>query len=124
MASTSFELFKSNVCHRVKDIGDLRFICETLKSGKIRQFFDEKQYAQSLYLLAMVDYLCRENDLLICSDYRDIRRTRLDKPIYPQSVLAMSYFAGNDDAKKESWEDAIPEFKHFNIVEGEIRDVM
>lgn len=96
MDSTSFELFKSNVSHRVKDIGDFKFIYETLKSGVIRQLFDNKQYAQSFYLLAMVDYFSRENDMPICSDYRDIRRMHLDKPIYSQSVLALSYFAGND----------------------------
>ena len=52
----SFELFKSNICHRIKDSGDIAFIIETLKSNKIRQYYDKKQYPQAFYLLAVVDY--------------------------------------------------------------------
>ena len=69
-----FELFKSNVCHRVKDCGDIPFIVETLKSDEIRSYYNQKQYPQAFYLLAMVDYLSRENDLPLCSAYSD-RRT-------------------------------------------------
>lgn len=57
MAQDSFELFKSNICHRVKDQGDIPFIIDILKSGEIRTRFNKKEYAQALYLLAMVDYL-------------------------------------------------------------------
>lgn len=33
---SSFELFKSNVCHRLKELGDVGFIIETLESDSIR----------------------------------------------------------------------------------------
>ena len=39
----SFELFKSNICHRIKDSGDITFIIETLKSNEIRRYYDKKQ---------------------------------------------------------------------------------
>ena len=33
----SFDLYKSSVCHRVKDEGDIPFIIEVLESGEIRR---------------------------------------------------------------------------------------
>ena len=38
-STISFELFKSNICHRIKDSGDIAFIIETLKSNEIRQYY-------------------------------------------------------------------------------------
>ena len=60
-----FELFKSNVCHMVKNMGDLAFIKGLLESKEIRRYYDNKWYPESFYLLAMLDYLCRENNLSI-----------------------------------------------------------
>ncbi len=119
-----FELFKSNVCHRVKDCGDIPFIVETLKSDAIRSYYNRKQYPQAFYLLAMVDYLSRENDLPLCSAYNDIRKQKLAKPIYPQSVIAMAKVMEDDSLMEDSLEKAIPEFKNFNIAENEVRYVI
>ena len=69
----SFELFKSNVCHRLKEQGDIDFLIETLKEDMIRQYYDKKWYPESFYLLAMVDYISRENNVPICNDYDDLR---------------------------------------------------
>ena len=46
----SFELFKSNVCHRLKEQGDIDFLIETLKEDMIRQYYDKKWYPESFYL--------------------------------------------------------------------------
>jgi plasmid maintenance system antidote protein VapI len=119
----SFDVYKSNVCHMVKDMGDMDFIIEVLESDKIRKLYKRQWYRESLYLLAMLDYLSRENDLPVCEEYGDIRATRLSEPIYPSSVIAMSELAQSDQPKKDSFDQAIPEFKRFNIVEGEVRDV-
>lgn len=121
---TTFELFKSNVCHRVKDVGDIPFIIETLKSGEIRSYYSQEQYPQAFYLLAMVDYLSRENDLPLCNVYDDMRKQKLKDPIYPQSVLAMARITENDRIIAESLENAIPEFRNFNIAENEVRYVI
>lgn len=119
-----FELFKSNVCHRIKDMGDLPFIIETLKNDEIRSCYRNKQYAQAFYLLAMVDYLSRENDLPLCSAYSDLRKQKLAEPVYPQSVLAMAKVTEDDTVMAESLEHAIPEFRNFNIAESEVRYVI
>ena len=104
-------------------MGDIDFIIETLESDKIRTLYQKKWYPESLYLLAMVDYLSRENDLPICAEYGDIRAARLREPVYPSSVIAMSAFSRSDQPKKDSYAQAIPEFTRFNIVEGEVRNV-
>ena len=119
----AFDTFKSYVCHKVKNMGDLDFIIDTLENDWVRYYFNKKWYRESLYMLAMLDYLSRENDLPLCNDYDDIRAARLQEPIYPISLLVKSAFAKNDEALKNSYENAIPEFKKFNIVENEIRNV-
>ena len=118
-----FEWFKSETCHRVKREGDLNFIINVLESGEIRELFEMQWYPESLYLLAMVDYLSRENDLPICSDYADIRNMKMEKIIYPLGVFTRSYFAKNDYYLHKSVEEAIPEFIRHNIVEAEVRNV-
>ena len=60
---SSFKNFKSTVCHRVKELGDLDFIADTLESQEIRTYYDRKWYPESLYLLAMLDYISRENEV-------------------------------------------------------------
>ena len=120
----SFETFKSNVCHRVKDMGDMDFIINTLETDEIRRLYQKKWYPESLYLLAMADYLCRENDLPLCREYNDIRTAKLKEPFYPASVLTMCAALKNDEPKAESLNEAIPEFMRFNIVESEVRNVL
>jgi len=119
----SFETYKSNVCHRVKNMGDIEFIIDTLESDKIRKLYKKRWYPESLYLLAMVDYLSRENDLPICDTYSDIRAASLHKPIYPASIITMSVLSKSERPKKEGLAASIPEFRRFNIVENEVRNV-
>ena len=119
----SFETFKSNTCHHVKDLGDIDFIIETLEADEIRKLYNKQWYREALYLLAMVDYLSRLNSLPICTNYNDLRCKRLEKPYFPASV-AVSYAAtGDESIKDEAVANAIPEFLRFNIVESEVRNV-
>jgi plasmid maintenance system antidote protein VapI len=120
----SFETFKSNVCHAVKDMGDVDFLIDTLESGRIRELHEKKRYAESLYLLAMTDYLSRENGVPLCADYDDLRKTRLAEIIYPASVIALCAATKSDEWKTRSRAEAIPEFMRFNIVEAEVRNVV
>lgn len=119
----SFELFKSNVCHRVKDMGDIPFIIDLLRTNKIRELYEKKWFPEALYLLAMLDYLSRENDIPICTNYDDIRRAKLQRKIYPSSVAILCKAQKSDAPKEECLRLAIPEFLRFNIVESEVRNV-
>jgi len=119
----SFDTFKSNVCHMVKDMGDINFIINMLETDEIRKLYQREWYPESMYLLGMLDYLSRENNLPLCAEYNDIRSARLSEPIYPSSVIAMSAFGRDEQAKHDSYSQSIPEFLRFNIVENEVRNV-
>lgn len=118
-----FEIFKSSICHLVKDKGDMDFIIGVLRENEIRMYWDRKWYPESFYLLAMLDYLCRENGLPICKDYDDIRKCRLVEPIYPRDIMVAAKLSPALDEREASVENAIPEFLRFNIVEGDVRNV-
>lgn len=121
---STFDVFKSNVCHQVKDMGDLDFVIHTLEADQIRKYFDKEWYPESFYLLAMVDYLSRENDLPLCREYDDIRAKRLAEPIFPLSVVMAEAATNNNRWKDDSIRNAIPEFMRFNIIESEVRNVI
>lgn len=124
MERSSFENFKSAICHRVKELGDVDFIIDTLENCHIQIYHERKWYPECLYLLAMLDYISRMNDVPLCKDYDDLRRCKLEKPIYPAGIRAICVATGNDDAMRQAEKEAIPEFMRFNIVESEVRDVV
>lgn len=121
---SSFETFKSNTCHHVKDMGDLDFMLQILESDEIRTLYDRRWYPEALYLLAMLDYLSRENTIPLCTRYNDIRARKLSKPIYPIGVLMTSEVVHSDEPLKQAEREAIPEFRRFNIIESEVRNVV
>lgn len=120
----SFELFKSNVCHKLKALGDVGFIIEILEKDDIRKYYERKWYPESLYLLAMLDYVSRVNSVPLCTRYDDLRRCKLSETVFPAGILATAAVAKNEQAKDLSRHEAIPEFMRFNIVESEVRDVL
>lgn len=120
----NFELFKSNVCHRLKELGDIDFVIDVLESDDIHRYYNRKWYAESFYLLAMLDYICRINQLPICTDYDALRKQRLHKTLYPAGILAAAAVSENAQIKAAARENAIPEFMKFNIVENEVRNVI
>ena len=119
----SFETFKSNTCHHVKDMGDIDFIIETLETDEIRKLYERSWYREALYLQAMLDYLSRINSLPLCTNYNDIRAQKLEKPYFPAGVVVSYVATGDESIKEKALANAIPEFMRFNIVESEIRNV-
>lgn len=119
-----FDLFKSNVCHRLKELGNTEFLIDILESGIIRQYYDKQWYPEALYLLAMLDYLSRVNEVVLCTDYDDLRSKKLQETVFPSSVIAQALVTGDETIKSKAIEESIPEFIRFNIVEKDIRDVV
>jgi len=54
------------------------------------------RYPEALYMLAMTDYLSRENELPLCTNYNDIRSMRLSEVIYPSGVHVMCMVIGSE----------------------------
>jgi len=119
-----FELFKSNVCHRLKTLGDYEFVIETLERDEISDYYKKKWYPESLYLLAMLDYVSRINRIPFCSKYNNIRTAKLKEPLFPRSVLIADKVRKNHAAKNQAVLNAIPEFLRFNIIESEVRSIV
>src|SRR5699024_10270424 len=84
---SSFEVFKSNVCHLVKDMGDINFLIQTLESDEIRRLYKKRWYPETLYLLAMVDYLFRVNGLPLCREYSGYSGAKMKHVLYQCIVL-------------------------------------
>lgn len=120
----NFELFKSNVCHRLKESGDINFIIGILEKDEIRKYFAQHQYLESFYLLAMLDYLSRINHIPLCSDYDDLRKCCLADNAYPAGILAEAIAVNDDSVKERAKAESIPEFIRFNIVENDVRNVI
>ena len=121
---SSFETFKSNTCHYVQDLGDIEFMIQVIEKDEVRNLYNRRWYPEALYLLAMLDYLSRENNVPICTKYDDIRARKLKEPIYPVGVVLTSEVMKSDEPKRKAEKDAIPEFKRFNIIECEVRKVV
>ena len=119
----AFETFKSNICHAVKEKGDLDFIIDTLQADDVQKYWDRHWYPEAYYTLAMLDYLSRENKLPLCTNYENIRRTSLKKTIYPRDIELAARLDPSLDVKAQAIQDSIPEFIRFNIVEREVRNV-
>jgi len=121
---SDFELFKSGVCHRLKALGDIDFIMDTLQHDEIRAYYQRGWYPESLYLLAMLDYISRLNGVPLCKEYDDLRRVKLERTLYPASVLAVCAVSDETLTKEKARQKAIPEFLRFNIIENEVRNVI
>ena len=119
----AFEIFKSNICHFVKDMGDLDFLIDVIKSDAIYGFLAKRWDREALYLLAMVDYLYRENALPLYEGYEELRSLKLSKIVYPAGIIILSAALNSEEPKEQSLREAIPEFLRHNIVESEVRNI-
>ena len=119
-----FDLFKSQMCHRLKEMDDIEFMIDLLESNKIRDYSEKKWWPECVYLLAMLDYLSRINDFPLVKEYDDLRKCKLKKTIYPASVVVLDVLIKDRDIKAEALQESIPEFRRFNIVEREIKNVI
>ncbi len=120
-----FSVFKSTICHILKESGDRKFLLDVLESNFISFLFDEKKwYVEGLYVLAMADYLCRILDLPIVANYNKYRSYKLHTPLYPVDVELRADLFKDDKYRKVAYDTAIPEFKRFNLIEPEVRNVI
>lgn len=119
----NFELFKSNVCHKLKELTDINFVIDVLESNQIRIYYERNWFPECFYLLATLDYVSRINNIPLCKEYNDIRQHKLEDVIYPSSIIAMYLLKQDESIKQEAYENSIPEYRKYNIVESEIRNV-
>lgn len=115
-----FEVFKSEISHDVKSKTPIKFLMEILQSDTIEKYWEENRKVQALYLLSMVDYLSRLNDVPLCTKYKSIRKARIEPEIIPLSIRLKS--AGSHKEKID-YSNCIPEFLEHGIIEGDVFNV-
>jgi hypothetical protein len=120
---SDFEIFKSNICHKLKEKGDLMFLKNMLESGEVIKLFEKNWHRECFYLLAMIDYLSKENGISLYEGYDPLRTGKMEEIIYPAETIMLCYLKKSDKLKKQALKEAIPEFLKYNIVETDIRNV-
>ncbi len=123
-----FEQFRSEVCHLLKRKGDADFVALIMKQNWVKMFWDWNWYEESLYTLALLDYLSDLYRVTPFAGYDWYRKQSLDKPLLPQSVLIMAKLKPDDHIIEKTINDCQKNycssfFIKYNIVEGDIRDV-
>ncbi len=119
-----FECFKSNVCHFLKNNGDIEFLIKFLTDDVVTEFASCSLWKECLYCLAMIDYISKQNEIPLYTKYDRYRHFKFDKPLLPRSARLVALIQNNDEEIKEVYANAIPEFLEYNIIEGDVRNVV
>lgn len=122
------DIFRSEICHFLKRVGDTEFIKILLQNEWVDYFWDEEQYFKALYCIAILDYLASIYGIPFFPDYDHYRRNKFESPIYPKDIKMLSIVNPDEKIKemalKECSEsEAGPFFLRFNIVERSVRDI-
>ena len=112
----NFYVLADSMLGRLRATGDLAFIDGIDQNGWIERLYQGREYRCALFLLGMMDYLCRKNGVRQVARYDEYRKARLDGPVYALRTLNV-----NDDdgafqrARTEAENNAIPELGRFGI---------
>ena len=109
----NFQTFRNKLHHRLVKENELDIIVELLENKSIDYFYERKDYLKALYLLSLVDYVLKKNDLPVCAEYSEMRRLKLKDP----------YYVG-DSVFEKKVDDCIEEFARHNIYEGDLYDAI
>lgn len=112
----NFYVLADSMLGRLRATGDLAFIDGIDQNGWIERLYQGREYRCALFLLGMIDYLCRKNGVRQVARYDEYRKARLDGPVYALRTLN----ANDDDgafqrARTEAENNAIPELGRYGI---------
>ena len=119
----NFRYFRNNVLGELKRVGYNNFIKNVIRDKEIDFYYKNNGVDRALYLLALIDYLCRINKKPIYTDrYNKLRKEKLDKVCFVDNDLF--HFETVEEAEDKLCIKVIPEFKKFNIVEEDVFNVV
>ena len=120
----SFDWFKSEVCHKVKFLGDKQFVVKIVEEDYISKLWNIEWYAESFYLLAILDILSKKYNAPLCNKYDFYRTQKLDNLLYPSEITLKDMLMPELKLKETILRTSNPEFLKYNIVEGDIFNVI
>lgn len=113
-----FELFKSNLQHDLKSMGDGRFIKMMIEEDLVNQYWKQSKRLEAIYVLCMLDYVSERNGIPTYNKYDELRDYKLEEEIYPTAVN--NKWISKEECKKK----AIPVFKEHNIMEVNVDEAV
>lgn len=117
-----FRYFRNNLLHDLKRTDPKVFVNRLISRKEIDFCVKNNGLDRALYLLALIDYLCRQYQIDINPNrYSALRKEKLDKPLYPGSDLIQ--FETIEEAEKQLGITVLPEFRAFNIIEEDVWNV-
>lgn len=118
-----FSFFRSSLLHDLKRIGDKELINKIIREREIDFWYKHGSEERAYYLLALIDYLSKENGLPIYGKrYNKIRKEKLSKPFFPATRLVK--YESLKEAEDDLHIRVLEEFAKFNIIEENIRNVV
>ena len=115
LGEETLQYFRDSIHHRIRREGAPQFILDQIEQDSVRRLWKNGRKVQALYLLALLDVLCEREDLPLIAEYDQLRRYRLQEPL----------FMGDSWMDKEhAVRNAIPGFLSYNIVEGDLFDAV
>lgn len=108
-----FQTFRNKLHHDLKCNDEIDVVLEILEKRKIDYYLMHEDRLKALYLLSLVDYLSRQNQVPLCQEYSELRMQALEEP----------YYVG-DQVEERKYDNCIPEFVKHNIYEGDLYDAV
>lgn len=112
----NFYVLADSMLGRLRATGDLAFIDGIDQNEWVERLYDDGQYRCALFLIGVMDYLCRKNGIWQIARYNEYRELRLDTPVYSLSTLNVN--SGDGDfqrARNDAENNAIPELGRYGI---------
>ena len=118
-----FRYFRNNTLQDLKREGNEAFIRKIIKEKTIDYYHKNNGNVYALYLLALIDYLCRiDNKEVYKNRYNAIRKETLNDPFFVGSNLVS--FKSIEEAEEQLNIKVIPEFKKYNIIEDNVFNIV
>lgn len=108
-----FQTFRNKVHHELKDKGEIDTLLDILESRRIDYYLLHEDTLKAMYLLSLLDYLSKENQVPLCQEYAEFRKKSLKEP----------YYVG-DKFNRREYKNCIQEFVKHNIYEGDLYDAV
>ena len=112
----NFYVLADSMLGRLRATGDLAFIDGIDQNEWVERLYDDGQYRCALFLVGVMDYLCRKNGIWQIARYNEYRELRLDSPVYSLSTLNVNSDDGDfQRARNDAENNAIPELGRYGI---------
>ena len=112
----NFYVLADSMLGRLRATGDLAFIDGIDQNEWVERLYDDGQYRCALFLVGVMDYLCRKNGIWQIARYNEYRELMLDSPVYSLSTLNVNSDDGDfQRARNDAENNAIPELGRYGI---------